>query len=332
MRFITFLDKLDEAKFKQPTIMYHGTSDSFLKSILSNGIVPTPKDKVWDTDPDAGTHTPSRVSLPGSYWTSSLLTASGSSSRARRKFGGNNILVIAMLARQSAFADEDSINGSFNWGYAKALRNLGLSAELSPATILSYIAKDIDGKANIAEKLPEQFALETHELLKSSDRQPIDAPLLKKAFWSYFKRLLAHAKKEGSFDSLFTPEPGFKNMVDNIPDVDAAESYWLSVRDVLTRRYTKTARGEDDLNLTLRMTEPVGYRGANKIIGMIGDNPNPTKESSFDEPKVLYYGNPDNNAIEQVIDDYRTIIGPFPGMVTPDGKTVYPSDREIEEQ
>jgi hypothetical protein len=323
MRFITFLDKLDEAKFKQPTIMYHGTSDSFLKSILSNGIVPTPKDKVWDTDPDAGTHTPSRVSLPGSYWTSSLLTASGSAGRARKKFGGNNVLVIAMLARQSAFADD-----SFNWGYAKALRNLGLSAELSPAMILSYIARDIDDKANTAEKLPEQFALEVHELLKSSDKQPIDAPLLKKAFWGYFKRLLAHAKKEGSFDTLYDLEPGFKNMVDNIPDVDAAESYWLSVRDVLTRRYTKTARGDDDINMTLRMTDPVGYSGGNKIVGLIGDNPNPTKEASYDEPKVLYYGDTLDSGIRMMITNYRNVIGPFPGMIDQHGNEVYPSDRD----
>lgn len=335
MRLIKFFDKITEAKFKQPEMMYHGTTDAFLRNILSNGIEPNPGKKVWDTDPGASTHVQSRVSLEGSYWTSNLLTAIGSSGRAKNKFGGNRILVLAKLALQSAFADEDDINGTVNWAYADSLRRFKLSTEVGAATMFGLLSGGYEGEIpGLAEKLPALFTDELHDRLKSSPQQPIDRELLKQAFWVYFKRLLAHSKQEGSFDTMHGSSYVSQDAINAIPDVETAERAWLDMREILTRRYTKTARGSearDDVNHTLRMTEPVGYRGSNKIIAIMGDNPNPTKESSYDEPKVLYYGNPEDRDVKQFIDDYSTSIGQFPGMITPDGKEVYPSDRETEE-
>jgi len=327
MRLINFFDNLTEARFNKPTMMYHGTTDKFLRNIMTNGVSPNPDQKVWDTDPSASTHVQSRVSLQGSYWTANLLTASGSAGRASNKFGGNGMLVIANLALQSSFADEDDVNGKFNWAYANALRTFGLSSEVGPATMLGLISGG-HRSVDLAEKLPEAFATEAHAQLKSSDEQPIDMKMLKQAFWVFFKRLLAHAKKDGDFNTLFGDSYVSDDAVNAIPDPNTAEQAWLEMREILTRRYTKTARkGDGDVNHTLRMPEPVTFRGSNKILAIIGENPNPTKESRYDEPKVLYYGEV-TRPVEEFIDDYRTIIGQWPGLVTPQGKEVYPSDRE----
>lgn len=335
MRLIKFFDKITEAKFSKPTMMYHGTSDVFLRNILSNGIEPNPGKKVWDTDPDASTYVQSRVSLQGSYWTGNLLTATGSAGRAKNKFGGNRILVIANLALQSSFADEDDINGKVNWAYADSLRRFKISTEVGAATMFGLLSGGYDGEIpGFAEKLPEMFAKEFHDRMKSSDKQPMDTKMLKQAFWVYFKRLLAHSKAEGSFNTMHGSSYVSQDDVNAIPDPNTAEKAWLDMREILTRRYTKTARGKEaqgDVNHTLRMPEPVTFKGGNKIIAIIGDNPNPTKESSYDEPKVLYYGDVTRD-VEMFIDDYRTIIGQFPGLITTDGKEVYPSDREPVEQ
>jgi len=79
---------LSEAKFRKPIVMFHGTSDKFLQSILKNGILPEPPQKTWDEDKNISSISASRESLKGSYWTSNLLTATSSAWNTVKKFGG----------------------------------------------------------------------------------------------------------------------------------------------------------------------------------------------------------------------------------------------------
>ena len=42
------VETLLERRFQPTTLMYHGTSSVFLRSILKNGLDPNPKQKSWD--------------------------------------------------------------------------------------------------------------------------------------------------------------------------------------------------------------------------------------------------------------------------------------------
>ena len=136
MRLVEFLNQIDEKKrSRPPREMYHGTSSAFLRTILKQGIVPDPKEKKWAEDPHVSSASVSRVSLPGSYWTSNLMTAQSSSTNTTGKFPGNPIIIIAMISEGSAFADEDSITSAIMRGPAEVYRLLfggGIVADAVP--------------------------------------------------------------------------------------------------------------------------------------------------------------------------------------------------------
>ncbi len=92
-------------------IAYHGTSTIFLDGILEHGVVPKPSRKSWEADPDAAVYTQSRVSLPGSYWATNLMTAISSSGHTSRKLGGESMIVIMAFNPDSPsiVPDEDTI-------------------------------------------------------------------------------------------------------------------------------------------------------------------------------------------------------------------------------
>ena len=320
MRFIHFLDVINEAKFRKPIEMYHGTSDAFLRSILKQGILPVPPGKVWDEDPDSSAYMASRASLEGSYWTSNLMTASSAAWNTAKKFPGNKLFVIANIAEQSAFADEDSINSWIDYAFADAARLFNMNGQ-AVKHMASIYFNDWEGAKS---KILHQFMDSLHGYLKASPDHPMDPRFLKEVFEAYLMRGLAHAKKDEDlryFDTTGIPD---------IPSVREAEKRWLEVREALTRHYTKSAyKTEGSTFHTLRMTEPVNFKGANKIIGIIGEPPRTAKPGQpdvdwYSTPLILYYGKATDDFLEQ----YRQRVGAFPGLVDPKGKMVIPSERE----
>lgn len=321
MRFLDFLDEINEAKFRKPIGMYHGTSDAFLQSILKNGIVPDPTAKVWQDDPAASASSASRESLSGSYWTSNMMTASSSAWSAAKKFGGNQLMVLADIAEQSAFADEDSINGSLDWAFADAANTYGLSGS-AVINIASMYYNDWKGAR---DKITKAYVESLHDKLLGGDKHPIDDKLLSRALESYMMRMLAHAKKNGEF----TYRSEELKSLPEIPSVEEAEQDWLRVRGALTKQYRATAyKEEGGFSHTLRMTEPVTYRGSNKITGLLGDPPRKSEPGKpdpdwYSRPKILYYGKVSQDYINQ----YNERIGEFPGVVDQHGNTIIPSGR-----
>ena len=94
-------------KRAQPVIVYHGTSSTFLRSILKNGLQSEPQEKVWQDDPQASSMSTTRQSYGGVYFTGNLMTATSSSTNATRKFKGNPLFIIASIVPESALPDED---------------------------------------------------------------------------------------------------------------------------------------------------------------------------------------------------------------------------------
>ena len=190
-----------------------------------------------------------------------------------------------------------------NWAYADAAATYNLSG----SAILHFASIYFSDWKGAHAKLTKAFIESLHEKLRAGDKHPMDAKLLSQALDSYLMRLLAHAEKDGEMKY-----SSVEGLPENIPSVGEAEQDWLRVRDALTRQYTATAYKDKEggFSHTLRMPEPVTYRGSNKITGIIGDPPRESKPGMpdkgwYDRPKILYYG----SATEDYLEQYHQRIG-----------------------
>lgn len=310
--------ELFEAKFRKPHIMFHGTSTAFLQSILKNGINPTPKTKSWDSDPDVSVYSQSRVSLGGSYWTSNLLTATSSAWRTSNKYEGNELLIIAQIQQQQAHADEDSVTFKINHSYATAM---GSTMYLERPDLLAQTFYD-----NIThiEDSKKKFADIVHNNLTKNEKKPIPVNLLNDLFDSFSIRIIAHGEKDSGGKEWHSPLHRVRNKPSHIPSVNEAEADLLSQKDKITKYYSESAiETPYSFNHTLRITEPVTYSGANKILFIIEID-----KKLHNIPLKLHYGTPP--LPNKFIQKWHSSKGTFPGLMTSDGKMLeQPSKREI---
>ena len=334
MRLVEFLHQIDEAKFRKPAVMYHGTSSSNLRSILKQGIIPDPQEKVWATDPDISPHSFSRASLGGSYWSNNLMTATSASTTStyQAHFGGSAIMVVAQISEGSAFADEDDLNFKINWSLGHMYDDLfggGLIAEVVPkASSLYYWG---EGKQ---KEMIEAFGESLHSSAAiDPKKQPINWNFMKELLEAVMIRQMAYVVYEQERSTSYYKDRYVQEMerlhgegqAPAIPPIEEAENTLLKLRDILTRTYRKTVypeKKESVLRNTLRTTQPVTFRGANRILAIIGDQPR-EKEEGVDwwkKPKILYYGTPPDDYFKQ----YRESVGAFPGAINTKGQLVIP--------
>jgi len=312
-----YYEIITEAKFRKPNIMFHGTSTAFLPSILKNGIVPKPKSKSWDVDPDVSMVSQSRVSLGGSYWTSNLLTATSSAWRTAKKFDGEELIIIAQVQQQQAFADEDSVTYIINALIGKAFGN---SLYLERADLIAELFYDHPDRI---EEIKNKFQTVLHTELTTNKQKPIPQNIIDNLFDAYVMRIIAHGEKDSGGKEWYSPLKRVKNKPDSIPSVNEAEAGLLAQKDALTRYYTESAIEQpQQFSHTLRITEPVGYSGANKILQII------SRDKKLDNlPLKLYYGS--TPLPDKFMEQWYSRIGTFPGIMTPDGKMLeQPSKRK----
>ena len=280
--------QLYEAKYKKPIVMYHGTSSKFLQSILSAGMAVDPNTKTWADDPDASIHSPSRASLGGSYWTSSLLTATSSAGRTVRKFGGNRLLIIANIATQSALADEDNITGVVNRAFSAVIRRM---FGIAPDAVAAWIGFWYD--SNLRGQFLQQFSTELHGALTGNSAKPVNNELMEYVVGRYIDRMLAHTG-EGAFKRL-REKPDV-----TIPSIADAERGYLSARDRLTRYYRESAEDRDSFSHTLRYPSTVGFSGSSKITHIL--------ELGDGDVVTMRYGSR-STLPAQLLSDWRSSIG-----------------------
>lgn len=317
-------DLISEAQFRQPRLMYHGTSSVFLHSILKQGMVPDPAKKRWGDDPDETESMFSRASLSGSYWTSNYMTASSSATSTMRKFGGDEIIIMAHIAEQSAYADEDNINTDIKQAVSDTVRFANPQVR---ADFWIAIADDLFGKDQQKRMgLQQEFTRVLHHRLGGTDKHVPDQKFYNELLDTLVLRSLAFEQKHGMrLDSWVREVP-------EIPPIRELEQKLLALRDQLTRSYRKTAIYKDgDFNHTLRAPTVVGFKGSNRIEWIIK-----TKKWRWEEidgkdklrvdPMVLIYGSSDLPA--DFLKQYGARIGPFPGLVDTSGRMLIPSQRD----
>lgn len=118
---------LIERKQKSTSIMYHGTSSNFVRSILKTGLIPDPKTRSWG-DPE--TMGADKESLYGIYLTPYVGKAKSAAETAARTNKGTPVIITIQYVSGSGGLDEDDINGIVCYAvaerYEKFIKNFDI--------------------------------------------------------------------------------------------------------------------------------------------------------------------------------------------------------------
>lgn len=290
-------DILHEGK---QSVMYHGTSSSLFRSIMTQGMRADPPDRAWSEDPSASAGHPSRESLPGSYWTTNLMTAMSSTSKSIKKFGGNRMYIVALIQEQNAFADEDSVNSKIERAYGRTMEEAVPGVSYDAVQVhLSNMQYRPEQKAMALRLFPQYM----HEELDGGQQMPIDANTMQRIFHDFMMRKLAHIVQGDKWGLARWFNEG---EVPAIPSVADAERAYHQDLDWITRRYRATASSDKEtFNHTLRMPLDVGFRGSNRIVCIIEEI---LDKATFNRELRVLYGTPP----QQMIEAWQKSVGKWP--------------------
>lgn len=305
MRLSELFTSITEARVREPVLMYHGTSTAILRQILVNGVQPFPEKRVWADDEHAGGNVLSRKSMGGSYWTGDFMTAYGSARRALQKLGeGDRLIVAALINEQSAYADEDNINSPLKSALGALVGTLGYEGIFSntiyllpyfwgsmakPAMKLELVDKF---RHLLSKQLKEKFVLSREQALPI-----IEAFILR-----------ALSELDDYYQQYRLRDADIKDLA--IPTKAEAEHRCWKIRQQLTKTFKKTAYRSDDLTWhTLRIEQPIGYRGRNHIVCVASIQY--VKDQISAKSITVHYG----EIPERMRSAYETSIGVWPEVI-----------------
>lgn len=272
---------LIEAKFTKPITAFHGTTTTFLKSILKHGMIPNPNKSVYDSDDTARENRPSNKTIGGTYFTTRLGTAASAATSAKNKFNGNPIIIIANIQLKSTYGDEDNYDGQYV--IDSILRD---KLNISPNSRNFYhLYYDNENKR---KEIINTITNTIHnEFSNNNTNKPIPHELITNLLDNYTNRILAHTVKN---DSWSDPLAYTTNKPEILPIPQAEENYRQSMdtltkyyREATVNQYNKEKNNPYSLGVSFRITEPVTYSGNNRITHIIEIN---------DENIKIIYGNP----------------------------------------
>jgi hypothetical protein len=286
---------LNEAKADK-IIVYHGTSYKNLSSILSQGLIPNPKQRAWSEDPNTGFYQASRQSLEGIYVSTNLGTASGAATNAKNREDMKNgsVIVVCEIQPKTAFLDEDDLMmlDRFN------------NNEYQLADLFCLIIKDpTDEFVRLQfENFVELFKRMTSEYEGMDNPQLIAS--LHDSLWNFFKKSI---QRKVAYIEDYTFSKKLRDYKINVekPNATISEREFLQAKDVLTKSLKKMANPYNLKNrneysrFTSRINSPIRFSGVNKIIAIV-HKPFDYKE----RPRVVYGQVP-----EDFVKQYREAIG-----------------------
>lgn len=296
-------------------IMFHGTTSYFLKSILSNGLVPSPKQKVWQSDTSSYSRS-SRESYGGIYFTKNFVTALSSARIATEKFKGNAVIVVAELQPRTALPDEDSFTFMTNYVLDYAVgekgKYVGDAESMNVWTYIYYLQNDKTYKRKEQDFI-DKYKADIEGKMK--DVVPEESSGINKAlgelFISALKRRIAHIEKDsltrlisGAIDDWNKAKIEAEKLISNKEEYE--QEYMKALNSVIKLLKRETYKHKDDFSKSYRITEPVGFSGRNKIIAVI-ELPNYLGGRDSNTPTILdvKYGKMPN----EFIDAWKERIG-----------------------
>jgi hypothetical protein len=298
------------------TLMYHGSHPKNKDIILSQGLIPNPKKRKWQEDPDASFYQASRQSLSGIYLTTNLLTATSSGSVPGG--GGWGLLVVVLVQSGSLLADEDDVKFRLN---DIALPGRVVNEWTVMHTYSMYVAlqKDLvdndrmkqemrDGILEYKQNFIDKFiAGISYRITMTKQEISLVRDILEE--WGFFvalKRMAAHLKDMGYRGWGSSEVWGVEK-----PDVGEAEVDFKRLEDRLSRVLKRMGRPEyreeNAFNVSARIETPISYSGKNRIIAVI--EVLPYQRDIGTRVKVLYP--PSGEVPEKLIQDWEKAQGPW---------------------
>lgn len=333
------LKTLLEKRRVKPTIMFHGTSSKFLPKIFQLGMIPEPTTGKWKDEKleqQTDLLNPSLRSLKGSYWTDNVGVALSSANNTRKEVGGVGAIVIAQIIQQSGLSDEDDIRGPINQAFGKVVSEyFGAAGTTENAWRIKGL---IDANPTIYQKIIDDFAEKLHNSLTKNPKMPIDKPQMKRAFDTFLERMLAHMPIEegwynksryfesyqvglekSGMDYKKAHEKTREDLEKSLPAFNkvSAEKAFLDSLEELSARYRASAlppKSEEEYRYrtNIRITQPVGFSGRNKIIGIVVMNDDRNLENVYGTVPVEF------------INGYKRFWGPkFKLIDKKSGQVVY---------
>ena len=254
IKLSTLLER--RGKGRHSMILYHGTSSTFLRSILKQGLMTTPKSKVWD--PDGSFSGPSLESYFGTYLTNETYVAKSSAKDASKKFGGNPLFVIVQVEFKSTVIDEDNVLGTYLDGVTDEMGGFkNYNDDIKHIEFFETIKS-----RNYGSKLKTKFEKEF-----KIDNFPLE--LAKEAVYTFFLREMTYTEKYKNLLSSSQGEKEFRRVMEKIM------KFLRRLRDQETYRSLKT----------------IAFSGKNKIIAIYEEIAPEIREKqpglTISKPKII---------------------------------------------
>jgi len=286
---------LVEAKIDSPIVALHGTSSEYVSSILSQGLIPQ-KNTGFGSGLGGDMHRRSMDSVGGVYLTTDVTYARTAAAQVTKEMY-NPLFVITSVQPKSFYEDEDNIVGNFERGMKQVTRG-GFGPDLKRVFSTYYdVVHDNDLSSYVSNAILANLSQEQKELLSRNSRAK---DLVVEFVEKWTQRVLSHAVTterglEYKFgDILRTKGLDRDRTVDiasdiliNLPRQQQAEQEYMRIIEKLTvalKRHAYSPNREGDMFRSFRIDGPIGYRGNNKIIGIV--------EIDLDDDEFLvHYGN-----------------------------------------
>lgn len=287
-------------------IWYHGTSTKYLNSILSQGLIPDPKEKSWDVDKDASQSTIDRTTYGGIYVTKNLMTAYSAAWRTAQKTNGNRLIVMMDLQSKSLIADEDDLTFY--------LKQYPETLALWYYKVIKY-GTEIEEYRVELEKEKEKWANDVLTRLNASYQ--IQSPKMREVLKQYLKNegfIAAITRTVAYSDNKYTWQRNWdlskikSEDIPNLPSKQEGEKIFRSFVNKLTRAF-KSLVNKDTFAPKGRSLEPIRFAGSNKIICIVEllDRYN---DSSIAGRFKLHYGTLPQDFIDQYKNRINSEVDP----------------------
>lgn len=305
----------------QPKLMFHGTASGpnggRLRSILKHGLIPSAP-KAWADDPNAKqARQRSRATYGGVYFAANPRVAFSSVHQPR----GNDksqypVIVTAVVQPRAALPDEDDYTHNVDHAYSYATKTSNHDHTDGYYYLCLFLPgygdKDLaEARERFAESMSGLLKrygveLEASRLKKFTD--PVfDAEVVRRVStqpndWYGFKGTVQSRALEYFKYRLETPKELEELPVElrEQPTYEAGESVFRSALDALTRATKRVAIGLEShgdgggrFRHTLRVMEPVTFRGRNRITSVVSLPDYYSRSTGSPVTVVAHYGDPE---------------------------------------
>ena len=318
--------------------MWHGTAsgtgDEMFRRIMKQGLNPNPKHRVFniDTDQDPEWQKRDIETYGGVYFASDAFSALTFANGARRKFGGDALLIAAQLETRTPTAriDEDALlSGDEFWlqSYLAEVKHVAINSYYVLELLLDPAGVDWDAVADhfIARKITSRWTVPAGRI---STIKPlvVIAMELQARYW------LAKMADIGnlSYSSQYRFDHEYQG--EKNPEVLRKQNRAAAEKVLQKLREATTPRTDTSSN-RIRILEPVGFSGQNRILAILRvvdiDRHGTLNSPRIDNPyhttvTVLY--NRGAEAVDACLQELKQREGPY--MLWKDNSTVIYDKRD----